>query len=471
MTTLETDMEASEEDIPWETVRYAKIDHAFSNWYSEENYDIRADERSWESFTNFASELFGEKVMSDVAVETNVVEANDYTDSNDGEYPLKGFVALPDPLEDPAPVVIILPSTMDENGPGEYEKQRATKMALDNDVIAFVSDIYSHDLTDASAEALEELYYSNTTKFMSRVHAAIDYAKTIWGADPSNIALVGFGFGGSGALMYGMGVGSEIDNAVKAIASFHGEIAKVVDATVDMFSTPEINEGTAWGSGEGGETGGWGSTEGGESWGSEEASEGSWGSTESGEGAASSWGSDQDGIPGSVNVTSFNQTGEFPIYPWDQRSSLTVQPQILIQSGVDGDDMGNMIKLETMLIDMAANYEISRFSGVQHDFTDWDSSTYNSRATVRSFDQFESVLSEVFAIAAVGHSNIPIEEDSTATNPSPESGAAESESAKNEAADSDESEPMEAGSNSNGLTVLPFVHVVVCNSIMLWCLL
>ena len=454
-------MGESDQDTPWETVRYAKIDHAFSNWYSEENYDARADERSWESFTNFASELFGEKTMSDAAVETNVVAANNYTDSKDGEYPLKGFAAFPNPLEDPAPVVIILPSTMNENGPGEYEKKRATKMALDNDVIAFVSDIYSHDLKDASAEALEEMYYSNTTKFMSRVHAAIDYAKTIWGADPNNIALIGFGFGGSGALMYGMGVGSEIDNAVKAIACFHGEVAKVVNATTDMFSATESNEGTAWSSGESGEAGGWGSTEGSESWGSNEASSGSWGSTESNEGAATSWGSDEGEFSTGFNASSFNQTGDIPIYPREQRS-MTAQPQILIQSGVEGDDMSNMIKLETMLIDMAANYEISRFSDAEGRFTDWDSLTYNSRATVRSFDQFESVLSEVFVRAAAEDSTVPIEELGTATNPLPESETTESEAT--------ESEPTETGSNS-GLIVLPFVFTILFNSIVQSCLI
>jgi dienelactone hydrolase len=123
---------------------------------------------------------------------------------------------------------------MDENGPGSFEQQVATQIAANNNYIVFVADIFSYDRKDTAADELEELYYSNTTKFMSRVKAAIEYAKTIWHADPNKIALTGFGFGGSGALMYGMGVGGGIDSSVKAIASFYGNMAKVVNATDDM---------------------------------------------------------------------------------------------------------------------------------------------------------------------------------------------------------------------------------------------
>jgi hypothetical protein len=42
--TLESDMLASD-DTPWETIRYVKIGHVFSNWFSEEYYDERVDSR------------------------------------------------------------------------------------------------------------------------------------------------------------------------------------------------------------------------------------------------------------------------------------------------------------------------------------------------------------------------------------------------------------------------------------------
>jgi hypothetical protein len=231
--TLEADMTAPA-IASWETVRYAKIGHAFSKWFDVENYNERVDTRSWESFASFAAEAFGMGATSATFFETNVLAANNYSDALDGDYPLVGYVALPSPVSNSTPVVIVLPSNMDENGPGSFEQQVATQIAANNNYIVFVADIFSYDRKDTAANKLEELYYSNTTKFMSRVKAAIEYAKTIWHADPNKIALTGFGFGGSGALMYGMGVGGGIDSSVKAIASFYGNMAKVVNATDDM---------------------------------------------------------------------------------------------------------------------------------------------------------------------------------------------------------------------------------------------
>lgn len=410
-------MAAASDDAPWETIRYSKINHAFSNWFSEENYNEGADTRSWDSFTSFASEVFGEGVTPAAPVEANVAPANDYKDGNDGDYPLTGFAAFPSQTEKNTPVVVILPSTIDENGPGEYEKQRATQIALDYNYIAFVADIYSYDSKDMSLEGVEEMYYSNTTKFMSRVIAAIDYAKTIWTADPDNLALIGFGFGGSGALMYGMGVGGETDGAVKVIASFHSQVAKVLNATADMFSTPAETDYSSWGSGESSENGSWNSGEASSSgsWGSGGDGSASWGSTES-----VSWSSTGDGDSAeettsfsSSNVTSTNSSsGQASVYPWDSRSMIGKKPPILIQSGVIGDDMSDIISLEKTLIGAGADYELSRFSDAHGDFTDWNSSTYDPRATDRSFDQLESMLFTAFAASGseTGSVTVPIDE-------------------------------------------------------------
>lgn len=413
-------MSVSDDDTPWETVRYAKIGHAFSNWFHEESYDERVDSRSWESFTSFASEVFGNGPSPAEATDPIVEDAN-YTDTNDGDYPLTGYVAYPSTVEENTPVVILLPSTMDEDGPGlyEYERQRVTQIATDFSYIALVADIYSHSSKDNDYEELESIYYSNTTKFMSRVQAAIDYAKTTW--NPNSIALLGFGFGGSGALMYGMGLSGEIDTAVKAMVSLHGEVAKVVNATADMFAAPDGTESGSW-SGGGGSTD-WSQGGEGSSWTSGETSTGSWGSSEaSGE---SAWGSGEQ-----TEITNSNETSsqEAPAYPWDQRSSSgsSVQPQILIQSGVDSDDMSDVTKLETILIGIGANYELTRFSDAKGEFTNFGSDAYNPRATARSFEQVESLLLEVFAEDSAASTSgtavtVPIEEIA-APNPAPTEG-------------------------------------------------
>lgn len=236
--------------------------------------------------------------------------------------------------------------------------------------------------------------------------------------------------------MYGMGVGGEIDPSVKAIASFHGEIANVVNATVGIFGSEDSVETgySSWGGGDGAWSAGSSNevSEGG-SWGSGEASGSSWGSTGGSEGI--NWESQGSSLSGSSNNT---VPDEAPKYPWDQRSSYSnAQPQILIQSGVDADNMDDVAKLETMLISKSADYELTRFSGAQDDFTNWESSTYNPRATVRSFDQLESVLLEVFVAVDASTStsdnvvSVPIEE--ITPNPAPSGG--------DQVAESEETEP------------------------------
>jgi len=56
MTSLEDDMKSAS-TVEWETNRYSQIGHAFSNWYSE-NYNARADERSWNSLKTFLVDKF-----------------------------------------------------------------------------------------------------------------------------------------------------------------------------------------------------------------------------------------------------------------------------------------------------------------------------------------------------------------------------------------------------------------------------
>eukprot|EP00804_Cyclotella_cryptica_P000083 CCRYP_013727-RA/>CCRYP_013727-RA protein AED:0.11 eAED:0.11 QI:202/1/1/1/0.72/0.75/12/3044/689 len=410
MATLEKDMSEktngvnSSNSTPWETVRYAKINHAFSNWFSE-NYDERADSRSWESFIGFTSDVFGmgTEGQPSSGVEPSVTTVN-YTDGMDGDYPLIGYLALPNDNEELSPVIVILPSKMDSDGPDKYEQQRATQFVSGEDAkyVAFVADIYSHDVKDTIADELEGLHYSNVTKFMSRVSAAIDYAKSIEGVDPNNVALLGFGFGGSGALMYGMRMAGEIDHAVKTIVSFHGEIGKIINVTMDILGLSEDSTSAS--------SGGWGSGGSGNSWGNGGGS-GSW----------SSSGSSGGGSTSSSSGTSSGSAGNAANKNWAERSltSNSSNPQILIQSGVVGDDMNDVIKLEEMLIAIGANYELSRFSGASADFTNWNSTSYDSRAAARSFNQVQSVLREVFTDEGNSSVSAPADETESFGAPSP----------------------------------------------------
>ena len=160
--------------------------------------------------------------------------------------------------------------------------------------------------------------------------------------DSDNIAVIGFGSGGSGAMYYALS-GEEVDGAVKAVASFHGELDHVANATVDMMGS----SGAA-----GGEP----------SWDTEDVS--------------SSWNNETTAT-------------------WRQMSD-TAQPQVLIKSGVNGDAMGDVIQLEKALIGMGANFELTHVSDTKEHFNVWNEDGYNPCASARSFDQFDTVLNKVF---------------------------------------------------------------------------
>ena len=73
MASLEEDM-SNASTVEWETNRYAKINHAFTNWFSD-NYNERADERSWESMKTFLADKFvGEDISWESASQLGVVD-------------------------------------------------------------------------------------------------------------------------------------------------------------------------------------------------------------------------------------------------------------------------------------------------------------------------------------------------------------------------------------------------------------
>jgi len=326
MAKLEDDMKngtnGTEDTTSWETVRYAKINHAFSNWFSY-NYDERADSRSWHSIVTFLEAQFApmDYYKLEPLPEEHVLEVN-YMDAKDGNYSLKGNVSIPKNTTEGEllPAVVILPHNA---GANLYEQQRATQMASEFGYIGFVAD------TGALLEELDE------ELFVSRVHAAVDYVMGMDGVDPDKVAVVGFGLGGTGSLYYALS--GEVDEGVKVIASMHGELDRLILSNATDTQSP----GGQW------------------------------------SGRRLQW-------PGQ------------PTAPIDD--TLENKPQILILSGVDGDAMSDIIKLEETLIGMGANYEISRYSHTHQSFTNWnnDQGQYSPRASARSFDQLESVFREVF---------------------------------------------------------------------------
>lgn len=161
---------------------------------------------------------------------SNVVSVN-YTDVDGTE--LRGYLALPDAdkLVTPAPVVIVLP---DWNGVNEYEQLRATMFA-DYGYIGFAADIYGKDLQEGlsfmQTSSLSSIYSGNLTLFVQRIQRAIELmGGTIPEADPENIGIVGYCFGGNGAMMYAF---SGRDD-VKIVVPVHGTLTSLPDSNVDI---------------------------------------------------------------------------------------------------------------------------------------------------------------------------------------------------------------------------------------------
>ena len=336
-------------NTPWETIRYAKIEHAFSNFYSD-RYDARADARSWESGLTFLAEEFGEQ--SDSQSSPPIIEADVVTvDYLDGNYALTGNVALPKDTEkeELLPAVIILSQDMEQGS------QLATEQR-DMGYIGFSADLDGMD-------------DSNTTEVISRVSATIDHVKTIDGVDPNKVALAGFGgIGGTAAIYYAMY--QDTDMAVKAISSFQANLNEVANSTLvaDMLKSAmsdSTGDGSAWGSGGGGGGGGTWGGETSDSDGGDSAPSNNWGNNNSGRRLLS--------------------------------DTNTSTPQILIQSGADEDEMENVIKIEQALMSIGANYELSRFS------------TFDERANTRSMDQMKTILTEVFSDIATDEDILPTE--------------------------------------------------------------
>jgi dienelactone hydrolase len=172
--------------------------------------------------------------------------------------------------------------------------------------VSFAADIYGanlHEVTNMTQRSeLAGFYRDNPELFAGRIQAAVELVRTLEEVDAENVAIIGYCFGGTGVLTYGL----LAFNDVKAIVSFHGGLSAIPDA----------------------------------------------------------------GDP--------------------------VTPKILVLSGGDDDASTDIRDLE-MTLDIAnADWEITRYSGVEHAFTVFDDERYNKWADMRSWDSMKEFLADAF---------------------------------------------------------------------------
>ena len=137
----------------------------------------------------------------------------------EGTQKLNGFAGVPKkPLRQKAGI-LILPAWM---GINEHTKEVAAKLN-DMGYYSFVADIYGEGNAPSSPQQAGERsgYYKNDPElYQKRIKAALD-ALIASGADKNNIVVIGYCFGGTGALEAARG-----GLNVKGIVSFHGGLGK-----------------------------------------------------------------------------------------------------------------------------------------------------------------------------------------------------------------------------------------------------
>jgi len=138
---------------------------------------------------------------------------------NDASQKLNGFYAAPAPAKKNAPGVVILPAWKGIDNHSKEVAQDLAKLGYN----ALVADIYGegkYPATPKEAGEMSGYYKSHPEDYQRRIKLAMDELVK-QGADPTNIVLIGYCFGGTGALEAARG-----GLPVKAVVSFHGGLGK-----------------------------------------------------------------------------------------------------------------------------------------------------------------------------------------------------------------------------------------------------
>jgi dienelactone hydrolase len=139
-----------------------------------------------------------------------------YTESGQN---LSGFIAVPAKPLKQKPGILILPAWLGINDHSKEVAQKLSAMGYH----AFIADIYGEGKYPANTKEAGEqagFYKKNTDKYQQRIAAAMA-ALIKNGADANNIVVIGYCFGGTGALE-----AARAGFNVKGVVSFHGGIGK-----------------------------------------------------------------------------------------------------------------------------------------------------------------------------------------------------------------------------------------------------
>ena len=141
-----------------------------------------------------------------------------------------GYLARPAKAAGPLPGVLILHQWM---GLTDHERQTAdalTKLGY----VALAADIYGEGVRPKSVpEAIAQVtqYKGDRDLYQRRIRAGLDALKAQQGVDPNRLAIIGFCFGGTGALE-----AARAGLPVKGVVSFHGGLDSPADRPVQPIT-------------------------------------------------------------------------------------------------------------------------------------------------------------------------------------------------------------------------------------------
>ena len=147
----------------------------------------------------------------------------------DSQQKLTGFVSYPKKKIKSTVSVLILPAWM---GVDAHAKESAIDLSYLG-YKTFVDDIYGNGNNPTNSKEAGQkagFYKNNITEYQKRIQLAVDeFIKQ--GADADNIVIMGYCFGGTGAIE-----AARSNKNVKGVVSFHGGLARDAKRTIENIN-------------------------------------------------------------------------------------------------------------------------------------------------------------------------------------------------------------------------------------------
>ena len=145
---------------------------------------------------------------------------------NDGTQVLSGFAIQPTKKSQQKPGILILPAWMGIDKLSKDTAENLSKLGY----YAFVADIYGEgnypkDYKEAGKNA--GYYKTNFLDYQKRISLALNQL-ILSGANPENIVVIGYCFGGTGALEV-----ARANMNIKGVVSFHGGLGRDVKRLIE----------------------------------------------------------------------------------------------------------------------------------------------------------------------------------------------------------------------------------------------